>query len=150
MATGGLVTVLLALAAMAGAVQSVPAPRPTPRASGVGVTRSTALEVCMPAGERAYLGRLRCPGGARATYERKGNVGRRTKARNAREEKEAAAQIRENRAPKPGGRDYHLLDLYEVTCGDETYDIYMDMYHCDGAATEKVPAGFTLDVRSRP
>jgi hypothetical protein len=150
MATIGLVSVLLSLAATAGAVHSGPPPRPTPRASGVGVTRNGALEVCMPAGERAYLGRLRCPGGARATYERKGNVGRRTKARNAQEEKDAAAQIRENRAPKPGGRDYHLLDLYQVTCGDKTYQIYLDMYHCDGAAAEKVPAGFTLDARPRP
>jgi hypothetical protein len=150
MATIGLVSVLLSLVAPPGAVPSGPAPRSTPDASGVGVTRRGALEVCMPSGERAYLDRLRCPGGARATYERKGGVGRRTKARTAQEEKEATAQIRENRAPKPGGRDYHMLDLYQVTCRDKTYDIYMDMYHCDGAATEKAPAGFTLDPPPRP
>ena len=150
MATIGLASFLLSLVAPPGAVPSATTPPSTSHASGAGVTRHGALEVCMPSGERAYLGRLRCPGGARATYERKGNVGRRTKARNAREEKEAAAQIRENRAPRPGGRDYHLVDLYQVSCGDKTYDIYMDMYHCNGAATEKVPAGFTLDAHPRP
>lgn len=71
-----------------------------------------------PFGEREYLSRLRCPGGAAPAFEREGNVG--------------------------SGGDTHILDAYAVTCpnGGPVLTVFMDMYHAD---RERRPVG-TLTV----
>lgn len=74
----------------------------------------------MPAGQRAYLRRLRCADGNAPTYQRAGNVG-----------------------PGPDG---HIVDLYEVLCADSEpgrSEIYMDMYHGGHVEDEAVP-GFAI------
>lgn len=71
----------------------------------------------MPTGERAYLARLRCPGGEAPAFARKGNVG--------------------------AGVYGNTVDHYQVTCpGAAAVDVYMDMYH-DGPETRPM-AGFTI------
>src|SRR5690606_22705589 len=46
-----------------------------PAPAGPGSARLTAVEVCMPEGERAYLERLRCPDGVAPAHRRAGSVG---------------------------------------------------------------------------
>lgn len=76
----------------------------------------------MPPGERVYLQRLRCPGGARPQFDRRGSVGL-----------------------GPYGA---IMDVYNVECpvADkmEPQTVYMDMYHPDYRETRPVP-GFTID-----
>jgi hypothetical protein len=77
----------------------------------------------MPAGEQAYLRRLRCPGGEAPAVERLGNVGL--------------------------GVFGNIVDHYRAACpGAAPVDIYMDMYH-DGPETRPVP-GFTLAPDTPP
>jgi hypothetical protein len=71
----------------------------------------------MPQGQRAYLGRLRCPGGEAPAATRQGNVG--------------------------AGIYGNMVDLYLLTCpGSAPVEVRMDMYH-DGPETRPVP-GFTI------
>ena len=71
----------------------------------------------MPAGQIAYLARLRCPGGEKPDFRRTGNVG--------------------------VGVYRNIIDRYSVTCpGAAPVDVYMDMYH-DGPELRPVP-GFTI------
>lgn len=85
------------------------------------------VRVDMPAGERAYLNRLRCKKGGRPKYERLGSVS----------------------TLSPWGM---IMDLYDVRCaknkkGPKKFHIYMDMYHPDHKEDRPVP-GFKI-VRGR-
>lgn len=68
-----------------------------------------------PAGERAYLKRLRCPSGGPPTFERGGSVGL--------------------------GPYETTLDRYEVRCPDwpESAAVYMDMYHVGYEEDRAIP-----------
>lgn len=80
-------------------------------------SRANPVRENMPEGERAYLRRLRCPGGEAPAFERKGSVGL--------------------------GVYGNIVDLYGVACpGAASVDVYMDMYH-DGPENRPVP-GFTM------
>lgn len=71
----------------------------------------------MPAGQLAYLARLRCADGSTPAYFREGNVGL--------------------------GVYRNIVDLYRVTCaGAAPVEVYMDMYH-DGPENRPIP-GFTI------
>lgn len=71
----------------------------------------------MPAGQLAYLARLRCSDGSRPAAARQGNVGM--------------------------GVYRNIVDLYRVVCpGADPVDVYMDMYH-DGPELRPIP-GFTI------
>ncbi len=72
----------------------------------------------MPAGQRAYLDRLRCPDGSPPSYDRRGSG--------------------------PGGPFGNIVDYYEVTCsGASRTTVVMDMYHA--GYVEDVPVtGFTI------
>lgn len=75
----------------------------------------------MPRGERLYLSRLRCPGGAAPKFNRDGSDGM---------------------SPYDA-----IMDIYTVTCpeadGMEPQTIYMDMYHPNYREKRPVP-GFTI------
>jgi len=78
------------------------------------------VRVHMPAGQQAYLRRLRCSDGSRPAFVRQGNVG-------------------------PGIYG-SIVDVYSVTCATGTPKesaIYMDMYHPDHFETG-APPGFTI------
>lgn len=80
------------------------------------------IRCTMPAGERAYLNRLRCENGRKPRYERSGSVGL-----------------------GPYGK---VMDLYDVECfrrisSPKKFEIYMDMYHVDYHELEPVE-GFTI------
>lgn len=67
-------------------------------------TRENPVRVDMPAGERAYLQRLRCADGTAPAFNRQGSAG--------------------------SGPYGYMLDAYDVTCkGASPAVIYMDMYH---------------------
>ncbi|MGE0741534.1 MAG: hypothetical protein AB7O98_09345 [Hyphomonadaceae bacterium] len=83
-------------------------------------SRENPIRVNMPAGERAYLSRLRCSDGGAPAYERQGNGG--------------------------AGAFGSIVDIYLVRClGGEPRQttIWMDMYHPQHNETA-APPGFTL------
>jgi hypothetical protein len=142
-------TVVLSGTAALGLAGCAAPPRATdlPPAAGWGDSKATAIEVCRPAGQRAYLAQLVCPDGSRPSYRRSGNVGPRmdppasmTEAQNA----AVLAAMLAFRAPAPGERDHHIVDAYELSCGAVRRTLYLDMYHCDRSPPEQAPAGYTL------
>lgn len=82
-------------------------------------SKSAPVRADNPAGEEAYLKRLRCPDGTAPAFDRSGSFGY-------------------------GGYG-NIVDLYEVRCEGtgESRQIYMDMYHSGYVETQSVP-GFTL------
>ncbi len=138
----------LLTACVSQAPQSVPSAPATPAApSGLGRTKATAIEVCRPQGERAYLSQLECAGGERPKYRRVGSFGPRTPVPPARSDADVTAQLKRAlsaRALRPGEPDIHIVDGYEVVCNDATHMIYMDMYHCEQPAPTVAPPGFRL------
>jgi hypothetical protein len=81
------------------------------------------IRVNGPAGEHAYLARLRCEDGGRPDFQRTGSVGTRS----------------------PWG---YILDAYSLTCASgQKAAIYMDMYHREHQEDRPVP-GFSLDPRA--
>ena len=80
-------------------------------------SKENPVRVNMPAGEHAYLRKLRCSDRNAPKYFRQGSVG--------------------------AGPYGYIMDHYSATCrGQAAVEIYMDMYH-DGAETRPVP-GFTI------
>jgi hypothetical protein len=82
------------------------------QAKSVTTTKELPVEVCGVGGENNYLASLACADGSHAykgpgdvERSRRGNVG-------------------------PGGRCHTIIDLYDVPCPEQTYEIYLDMYQC--------------------
>lgn len=76
------------------------------------------VRASMPAGQRAYLARLRCPDASAPTFARIGSFGI--------------------------GPYQNIVDGYEVTCaGKASRTVVMDMYHQGHVETRPVP-GFTI------
>ncbi|MFN3669309.1 MAG: hypothetical protein ACK4VY_08385 [Brevundimonas sp.] len=74
----------------------------------------------MPAGQRAYLSRLRCANGRAPTFDRQGSMG--------------------------AGPYGSIIDAYAVTCAGSspaTAVVHMDMYHAGHVEAAAVP-GFTI------
>lgn len=119
--------------------------------AGLGESKATAIEVCRPMGQRAYLSRLVCADGTRPTFNRIGSFGSRM-PEPANMSKEQSGAVLEamltGRALKPGETDLHVVDGYEVSCGTVKRTIYMDMYHCHSAPPEQAPAGFTMQGKN--
>ena len=83
-------------------------------------SRENPVRAEMPAGQRAYLDRLRCANGQAPTYGRIGNFG--------------------------FGVFGNIIDGYRVNCGNAQpgqVDIFMDMYHRGHVENRPVP-GFTI------
>jgi hypothetical protein len=116
----------------------------------LGSSKATAIEVCMVQGEREYLSRLLCSSGQAAGFKRIGSFGNRTERpanmSDAEFYKQSAGSFPGLRgAPlKPGEVDYHIVDGYEIACGELRQKIYLDMYHCPGQSQSMAPLGFTL------
>ena len=107
---------------------------------GLGDTKATAIEVCMPPGQRAYLNRLLCADGSKPSYFRVGNFGPRNEVPpNLSDEDQARLMLGKL---QPGDPDLHIVDGYQVSCGETKRMVYMDMYHCKQAPPTAVPAGF--------
>jgi hypothetical protein len=74
--------------------------------SDLASTREAPIEVCSPAGQRAWLSSVTCAGGEKpAGVQRSGSVG-------------------------PGGTCGSIIDLYMVGCPEKQYEVFMDMYMC--------------------
>ena len=120
-----------------------PEASPPPR-TGPGESKATAIAVCMPEGERAYLARLRCPDGAPPAHRRAGSVGSRTPMTGDADGARAAEQVSTGRPLEPGEPDFHVVDRYEVTCDESTRSVFLDMYHCGEPAPHIAPPGLSL------
>jgi hypothetical protein len=123
-------------------------PAQLPPQEALGESKATAVEVCKPSGERAYLARLVCADGTRPTFVRQGSFGMRTahfEDLPKEQQDELFKTMLSGRALKPGEKDYHVIDGYEVTCGQVKRIVYMDMYHCEASPPDKAPAGFRMN-----
>ena len=83
-------------------------------------SRHNPVRVEMPAGQHAYLRRLRCSDGRAPAFERLGNLGI--------------------------GVYGNIIDGYRVSCGDAPpgrVEVHMDMYHRGHVEHRPVP-GFTI------
>jgi hypothetical protein len=108
-----------------------------------GLSLDRPVEVCWPRGERDYLQRLTCNKGD-VSFRRLGAAGARNEPRTEEEERLAEDQMREGRHLAPGEVDFHVVDVYEVTCGTKTVEVYIDMYHCNQPQPSEAIPGFTL------
>jgi hypothetical protein len=104
----------------------------------------------MPQGEREYLSRLRCPSGSAPEFKRLGSYGTRTDRSETMTSAEYNKRIAGSMAGlqgtplRPGDDDYHIVDGYDVSCGETRYKLYMDMYHCPSKPPSRLPPGFTV------
>ncbi len=116
------------------------------RLAGPGTSKEDAIEVCRPAGERAYLRRLHCPDGASPSFDRVGSFGWRFHpppgVSGVRVED---SLLDPQRRIQPGEIDQHVIDGYRVVCGRDAYMVFLDMYHCGDPPTPVAPPGFTLE-----
>lgn len=120
---------------------------PTAAAEGYGLSREQAIEVCYPEGEQQYLARLVCPDNSHPAFERTGSVGpRQSIPKDMSEEKIASllADLRKTRKREPGEPDHHIIDAYEVVCGEVATTVYLDMYHCAQDRPTFSPKGFSI------
>ena len=137
----------LAFTAAAGA-SSGQGQQPSP---DYGMDKKTAIEVCMPAGERAYLARLVCPSGESPKYQRIGSVGLRYKMPGSlTDDQQLALARRQATGLEQGEIDHHMIDKYEVACPFEVKYIFLDMYHCNSAPPAIAPTGLNLRAAPHP
>lgn len=112
--------------------------------SGYGTTMATAVEVCKPDGERKYLRRLRCPDGSVPTFQRSGSGSSRTVPPEELDPDQRMELVFADRPLAPGEPDYHIVDYYDVRCGNTVTEVVMDMYHCHQAEPTEAPRGFSI------
>ena len=115
----------LLLLALAGCAHAGAAPSPP----GFARSKERAAEVCLPPGAKAYLGALRCAGGASAQTKRIESVGSRVMPSDPNDPR-ILLQMDPERPLAPGEPDLHIVDAFEVRCPAATYTIFIDMYHC--------------------
>jgi len=116
-------------------------------ADSYGLAKEQAVEVCKPRGEHEYLARLVCPNSAHPKFDRHGSFGERTPLPDDLSE-DASNRLVEDmmgyKALRAGETDYHIVDGYDVVCGETTTRVYLDMYHCDAPRPTRAPTGFSI------
>jgi hypothetical protein len=108
---------------------------------GFAVNKASAAEVCLPEGELDYLKSLRCPSGDRPRFHRIGSVGSRNPAEA--NDPRLLQQMDISGVLGPGDPDLHIVDAYELRCGEKAFTVYLDMYHCARRVEQPAPDGFT-------
>ena len=48
-----------------------------------------------------------------------------------------------SKALKAGETDTHIVDRYRLNCGEKTFILFFDMYHCTGPKPWTAPTGFS-------
>jgi hypothetical protein len=96
---------------------------------GFALSRKLAAEVCLPPGEKAWLGKLLCEDGSRPVLARLGNFGTRTRPDDPNDPRILLQMDAEVRL-KRGEPDFHIIEAVEAECGKSKYTIYIDEYHC--------------------
>lgn len=123
---------LLAACAHAGPIGSRP---------GFALTRGAAAEVCLPDGELEYLRSLRCASGEQPRLHRVGSVGSRNQT--TPNDPRLLQQMDISGVLPPGDPDLHIVDAWELRCGEKVVTVYLDMYHCARREQQPAPEGFT-------
>ena len=139
----GLPCIVALIGSIALAGPETPKDPPKPPAAP-GMSKEAAIDVCGVDGERSYLSRLRCSDDSSPKFERSGSVGPRNEVKTKEDEAATLRQIMSTEPLKPGEKDFHTIDQYEVTCRSKSVMVYVDMYHCPEGKTHGVPPGFTL------
>ena len=138
-----LVAIALGLAGCASAAKSGGAASGGP--SGLGLGKTTPIEVCSAKGEQEYLARLRCADGSRPEVGHRSSVGLRDPFDSKPAQLDEGSFKRSmdpNRKLEAGERDPHIVDAFPLSCGGTKLTVYLDMYHCAAAAPREAPEGF--------
>jgi hypothetical protein len=96
---------------------------------GFALSKSSAAQVCLPPGEKAYLGKLLCEDGSRPRLTRVGNVGTRMQPTDPNDPR-LLLQMDAEVPIRRGEADLHIVEAVEADCGKAKYTIYIDVYHC--------------------
>jgi len=96
---------------------------------GFGLSKDRAVEVCLPPGEKAYLGELRCADGSRPQAHRVGSVGMRTQPVDPNDPR-ILLQMDPEGPLQRGEPDFHIVDAFEARCPGANFTLFLDMYHC--------------------
>jgi hypothetical protein len=96
---------------------------------GFGLSKEQAAEVCLPPGEKAFLGALLCEDGSRPHLTRLGNIGTRTQPLDPNDPRLLLEMDAEVPIPK-GQADLHIIEAVDAVCGGKKYTLYIDVYHC--------------------
>ena len=116
-------------------------------AQGYGLTRENPVELCRITSGSQLFSRLTCASGQRPVIQRRGSIGPRTPHPEYMSQDEAVRMVERAmayEALEPGEPDRHILDAYEVGCGDTPVTLYVDVYHCRPPSQVPTPAGFSL------
>jgi len=138
-----LLAIALALAGCASASKSGPAASGGP--SGLGLAKTTPIEVCNTKGEQDYLARLRCADGNKPEVGHRSSIGMRDPFDSKPAQLDAGSfkkSMDPNRKLEAGERDPHIVDAFPLQCGATKLTLYLDMYHCAAAAPREAPEGF--------
>ena len=145
---------VLAVVGLLGAMAPAHADTPAGRPGDYGRSHANPVEVCRPDGARRYFERLVCPSGERAAFTRLGSMDTRTPLPADMTQAQVVAMIEGNLAARPlaqGEPDYHVLDGYQVECGDTGKTLLcVDAYHCGASPPPRAPDGFRFAPRSDP
>ena len=109
---------------------------------GFAVSKASAAEVCLPEGELEYLRIAPLLLRRRARFHRVGSVGSRNPAEA--NDPRLLQQMDISGVLPPGDPDLHIIDAYELRCGDE--DLHRSTSTCTtarGAQEQPAPDGFT-------
>ncbi len=107
--------------------------------------------MCKPAGQVAYLSRLRCADGRAPAFVRIGLSGYRSPRAGDDDYARSADQVRTMRPLADGETDLHPVDAFAVTCGDdEPRRVHLDMYHCAREEPTVAPPGMSLAAPEPP
>jgi hypothetical protein len=112
-----------------------------------GLSKDNPVEVCKVSGQREYLEGLVCTSGAAPSFKRVRNVGQRfdfPKDLPPAKMSELLNRTASGAKLQPGEPDYHIVDEYEVVCGEKKVSVFLDMYHCDSQLKNPAPSGFSL------
>lgn len=131
-----------------GALTPALAVEPAGQAGTYALSQDDPIEACRPDGARRYLEGLACPSGERVVFTRLGSMNTRTPLPADMTQAQVVAMVEANlaaRALAPGEPDYHVIDAYQVECGDSgKTTLYVDAYHCGASRPPRVPAGFRI------
>ncbi len=96
---------------------------------GFGMSKESAIEVCLPPGVKSYLAKLRCADDSRPRPHSLGNVGTRTAPIDPNDPR-LLLQMDPERPLARGEPDFHMVEAIEARCPNATYTLFFDMYHC--------------------
>lgn len=91
----------------------------------------TVIKVCGMSMEFANIVKSKCSNGDAPQIVEQKNIGALNLPTTAQEAKRAAEQMYEVKGLRPGETDFHKIDRFTLSCGEDVEYRYFDIYHCE-------------------